>query len=182
MRYSASRGCRRSARPAGGVRPSRQALPRSFRPRVDPERLREEDDAHRDRAGVEAAAPESASRTRWFEAALLYAAGEFEAASERYAEIGAGPDEAYTRLRAAAHLPSEAGEEASGRGRPGLPRSPVLRGRRRNGVRGLRGIARGASLAAGRRGRVTPALPSRPELEDGCSDSSGARSPGRTSP
>ena len=62
---------------------------------------------------LEAAVPESASRTRWFEAALLYAAEEFAAAAERYAEIGAGPDEAYARLRAAARLASGTREEAN---------------------------------------------------------------------
>jgi class 3 adenylate cyclase/tetratricopeptide (TPR) repeat protein len=51
---------------------------------------------------LEAAAPASSSRTRWFEAARLYAAAEFAAAADRYAEIGAGPEEAFARLRAAA--------------------------------------------------------------------------------
>ena len=54
----------------------------------------------------------SGSPTRWFEAALLYAAGEFETAADRYAEIGAGPDEAYARLRAAERLLSKSRGEA----------------------------------------------------------------------
>jgi len=39
-------------------------------------------------------------RTRWVEAAVLYAAGELAAAADVLAEMGAGPGEAYARLKA----------------------------------------------------------------------------------
>jgi hypothetical protein len=42
-----------------------------------------------------------ASPTPWLRAAAALAAGEFELAADRYAEIGARPDEAYARLLAA---------------------------------------------------------------------------------
>jgi thioredoxin-like negative regulator of GroEL len=58
-------------------------------------------------------ATEAAPRTRWIEAARLYASGEFAGAAELYGQIGSAVDEADARLRAAEQL-AEAGrrEEA----------------------------------------------------------------------
>jgi class 3 adenylate cyclase/tetratricopeptide (TPR) repeat protein len=47
------------------------------------------------------AAPGARMSNPWLEAALAYAAGDFGAAAEVYARIGALPEEAYARLRAA---------------------------------------------------------------------------------
>jgi hypothetical protein len=44
-------------------------------------------------------AAKAASRTRWLDAALALAAGDFVGAADTYAEIGSRPDEAYARLR-----------------------------------------------------------------------------------
>jgi tetratricopeptide (TPR) repeat protein len=43
-------------------------------------------------------------RTPWVDAAIQIAAGDFAAAAQRYAEMGAKPDEAYSRLAAAEEL------------------------------------------------------------------------------
>jgi class 3 adenylate cyclase/tetratricopeptide (TPR) repeat protein len=51
--------------------------------------------------------------TPWLEAAAAMAAGNFEWAAERYAELGSVPDEAYARHRAAEQL-LEAGRRAEG--------------------------------------------------------------------
>jgi hypothetical protein len=42
-----------------------------------------------------------ALRTRWLEAVVSFATGAFQAAAERFAQIGSRPDEALARLRAA---------------------------------------------------------------------------------
>jgi hypothetical protein len=62
---------------------------------------------------LEAAVQHSTISTRWLDAARAYAAGEFEAAAEIYAEIGSVPDEAFARLRAAEAL-IRAGRRAEG--------------------------------------------------------------------
>ncbi len=93
-------------------------------------------------AELEAAAPRSGSATRWFEAALLYAAGEFEAAADRYAEIGAKPDEAYARLRGAERLLSKSPGEAEAE----LARALAFF----EAVGAAAYAAEGAALAAGR--------------------------------
>ena len=51
--------------------------------------------------------------TPWLQAATTMAAGEFDQAADRYAEIGSLPDEAYARLRAAEQL-LNAGQRADG--------------------------------------------------------------------
>src|SRR5262249_42745678 len=54
-----------------------------------------------DRGDELSAAAEHAPATRWLDAAIAYAAGDFEAAGEICAEIGALPEEAYVRVDAA---------------------------------------------------------------------------------
>jgi hypothetical protein len=51
--------------------------------------------------------------TPWLQAATAMAAGRFEQAADRYAEIGSLPDEAFARLRAAEQLLG-AGRQAGG--------------------------------------------------------------------
>jgi hypothetical protein len=53
--------------------------------------------------------------TPWLQAATAMAAGEFEQAADRFAEIGSLPDEAYARLRGAEQL-LNAGHRADGHG------------------------------------------------------------------
>ena len=54
-------------------------------------------------------------RTRWLEAVVPYATGDFGTAAQRFAEIGSRPDEAFARLRAAKAL-LDAGREHEARG------------------------------------------------------------------
>jgi tetratricopeptide (TPR) repeat protein len=53
---------------------------------------------------LEAVVENATISTRWLDAARAYAAGAFEEAADLYAEIGAVPDEAFARLRAAEAL------------------------------------------------------------------------------
>jgi hypothetical protein len=46
----------------------------------------------------------SPRRTPWLEAAVALASGDVQGAAERYAALGAKPDEAFTRLVAAGEL------------------------------------------------------------------------------
>lgn len=65
-----------------------------------------------DRSGELLEATEhSAIRTRWIDAAKTLARGDYPRAADMYADIGARPSEAYTRLRAASQL-LEAGRRA----------------------------------------------------------------------
>jgi hypothetical protein len=69
---------------------------------------------------LEAHADEKTS-TPWLDAAAAYAAGDFDRAADAYAEIGALPQQAYARLRAAERLVREGQRaEADARLEPSL--------------------------------------------------------------